>query len=134
MRLAPKVQVSAGLDLPFELPERIGRIVPSVSYRYRSQQRVELTVDADGRPNGLGMSDPAGYLDASLTAELDRLLSIDWRITGFVRNVTDHVELLGANNVGIGTRAVFGRPRFLGAGDPGTVQLAQRRRRSTAAR
>jgi iron complex outermembrane recepter protein len=114
MRLAPVLQAAAGLDLPFELPSREGRIVPSVSYRYRSQQRVELSVDPDGHPNRLGMSDPAGYLDASLTAEIDSFLAMQWRITGYVRNITDHVELLGATNVGIGTRAVFGRPRFWG--------------------
>jgi iron complex outermembrane receptor protein len=114
MRLAPKVQVSAGLDLPFELPGGHSRIAPSVSYRYRSEQRVELTTDPDGRPNGLGMSDPAGYLDSSVTAELDNFVDIQWRLTGYVRNITDYIELLGANNVGIGTRAVFGRPRTWG--------------------
>jgi iron complex outermembrane receptor protein len=114
MRLAPRVQVSAGLDLPFEFPGSVGRIVPSVSYRYRSEQRVELTTDPDGRPNRLGMSDPAGYLDTSLTAEFDNFLALQWRLTGYVRNITDYVELLGANNVGIGTRAVFGRPRTWG--------------------
>jgi iron complex outermembrane receptor protein len=114
MRLAPVIQVAAGLDLPFEFPGGVGRIVPSVSYRYRSEQRVELTTDPDGHPNGLGMSDQAGYLDTSLTAELDDFLSLQWRLTGYVRNVTDYVELLGANNVGIGTRAVFGRPRTWG--------------------
>jgi outer membrane receptor protein involved in Fe transport len=113
MRLAPVVQASAGLDLPFEF-SRTARLVPSVSYRYRSEQRVELTTDPDGHPNGLGMSDPAGYLDTSLTAELDNFLAWQWRITAYVRNVTDHIELLGANNVGIGTRAVFGRPRTWG--------------------
>jgi iron complex outermembrane recepter protein len=114
MRLAPKIQIATGLDLPFELPERIGRIVPSVSYRYRSEQRVELTTDPDGRPNRLGVSDPAGYLDASLTAEVDKFLEMSWRLTGYVRNINDYVELLGATNVGIGTRAVFGRPRTWG--------------------
>jgi|GEM_PF-3390315 len=114
MRLAPKVQVATGIDLPFELPDRVGRIVPGVSYRYRSEQRVELTTDPDGRPNRLGVSDPAGYLDASLTAEFDKFLDMSWRVTGYVRNINDHVELLGATNVGIGTRAVFGRPRFWG--------------------
>jgi iron complex outermembrane receptor protein len=114
MRLAPLVQASAGLDLPFELPGRENRIVPSVSYRYRSEQRVELSVDPDGRPNGLGMSEPASYLDASLTGEFDNFLDIQWRLTAYVRNINDHVELLGATNVGIATRAVYGRPRTWG--------------------
>jgi len=114
MRLAPLIQAAGGLDLPFELPGRQSRIVPSVSYRYRSEQRVELSVDPDGRPNRLGISDPAGYLDASVTAELDNFLDMQWRLTGYVRNITDYVELLGATNVGIGTRAVFGRPRTWG--------------------
>jgi outer membrane receptor protein involved in Fe transport len=114
MRLAPKIQLSTGVDLPLELPNGRSRIIPNVSYRYRSEQRIELTVDADGRPSRLGMSDPAGYVDASLTAEIDHMFEIDWRITGYVRNINDHVELLGASNVGIGTRAVFGRPRTWG--------------------
>jgi len=114
MRLAPVIQVATGLDFPIEFPGGRSRLVPTVAYRYRSEQRVELTTDPDGRPNGLGMSDPAGYLDASLTAELDDFLAMQWRLTGYVRNLTDHVELLGVNNVGIGTRAVFGRPRNWG--------------------
>lgn len=114
MRLAPRVQVAAGLDLPLQVADGRGRIVPSVSYRYRTKQRVELTTETDGRPNGLGMSDPAGYLDTSLSAEWDNFLSMDWRLSAYVKNVTDYVELLGAQNVGIGTRAVFGRPRTWG--------------------
>jgi outer membrane receptor protein involved in Fe transport len=39
---------------------------------------------------------------------------MQWRLTAYVKNVTDYVEFLGATNVGVATRAVFGRPRTWG--------------------
>jgi iron complex outermembrane receptor protein len=114
MRLAPVVQVASGLDLPFELPGDVGRISPGVAYRYRTKQRLDLSTDLEGRPTKDGISDPAGYLDTSLTAEFDDFLDMRWRVTAYVKNVTDYVELLGFSNVGIASRAVFGRPRTWG--------------------
>ncbi|MET0286578.1 MAG: TonB-dependent receptor [Polyangiales bacterium] len=114
MRLAPRVQVSTGVDVPFELPQGIGRIIPSASYRYRSEQRLDLTTDLNGLPTDVGISDPAGYVDTSLSAEVDDFLDMSWRITAFVKNVTDYVEMLGFSNVGLASRAVYGRPRTWG--------------------
>jgi outer membrane receptor protein involved in Fe transport len=114
MRLAPVVQVAAGLDLPFELPKDLGRVIPTVAYRYRTEQRVELTVDPNGLPNGVGMSDPAGYLDASVSVDFDNFLSMSWRLTGYVKNITDYVELISYSNVGIAERVLYGRPRTWG--------------------
>jgi len=88
--------------------------VPAASYRYRTKQRTELTTDPNGLPNDMGISDPAGYLDTSLTAEWGDFLAMQWRLTAYVRNVTDYVEFLGATNVGVATRAVYGAPRTWG--------------------
>jgi hypothetical protein len=114
MRLAPKVQVATGLDVPFDLPRGIGRVIPSMSYRYRSSQRIDLSTDINGFPTDVGISDPAGYLDTALSAEFDDFLNMSWRLTAYVRNVTEYVEFLGYSNVGIASRAVYGRPRNWG--------------------
>jgi outer membrane receptor protein involved in Fe transport len=114
MRLAPLVQVAAGLELPIAFADGRGRVVPGASYRYRTKQRTELTTDPNGLPNDMGLSNPAGYLDTALTAEWDDFLAMQWRLTAYVKNVTDYVEFLGATNVGVATRAVYGRPRTWG--------------------
>jgi iron complex outermembrane receptor protein len=114
MRLAPLVQVAAGFELPIEVADGRCRVVPGASYRYRTRQRAELTTEPNGLPNDMGISDPAGYLDTSLTAEWGNFLAMQWRLTAYVRNVMDYVEFLGATNVGVATRAVYGRPRTWG--------------------
>jgi iron complex outermembrane receptor protein len=115
MRLAPVVQVAAGLDVPVEFLDGRGRVIPSASYRYRTKQRIDLTVDPNGLPNNLGVSDPAGYLDTSLSIEVDDFLHQQWRLTAYVRNVTDHVELLNVSTIpSLAQRAVYGRPRNWG--------------------
>ena len=39
--------------------------------------------------------------EAPQKLELDEFLEIQWRLTAYVRNITDYVELLGATNVGL---------------------------------